>query len=324
MRRFLYVVILSLLLLGLGCGTRTIAPSAGSGQAPAEPGSAPTASTQKPGPNIYPLTIKDDLGREITFSGPPQRIVSLSPGHTEIFFAMDANDKVVGTDDFSDYPAEAASRPKVGYSKIDLEKLVGLEPDLVIAVTRQKAAVPEMERLGLRVLFLSESENLKGLLEKIRLLGKVIGRPEEGEKVAGDMEMRIEAITAKLKGVPQGPKIFYEISPQLHTTSPNTFIGDVLILLKTVNIAQDVKEPFPRLSQEKIIAEDPQVIILGDADAGESPEVVKARPGWGKISAVASGRIILVPNRDIIHRPGPRVVEGLEMLAKALYPELFR
>lgn len=288
---------------------------------PSPRAAAPAAGAiQQPG---FPVTVTGDNGRAVTLATPPQRIVSLSPGHTEVLYAIGAGDLLVGVDEFSDYPPEATKLPKLAYSNVNLERLVALNPQLVVAVTRQKAAVAEMEKLGLTVLYLAEAGTVQGILDRVRLLGKATGHGEQAEGVARGMQERIAGVQRRLEGVAQGPTVFYELSPELHTAGPDSFIGDILAMLKLRNIAADVPSPFPKLSPEKIIADDPEVVVLADPEAGETPETLRARPGWSGMSAVRQGRIVVIPNLDIVHRPGPRVVEGLEFLARQFYPERF-
>lgn len=294
-----------------------------------QPAATPLSSTPTPtaieplGRATFPLTVTGDNGRALTFRTPPKRIVSLSPGHTEILFAIGAGNLMVGADTFSDYPPAAQALPKVDYSQPNLEQMVALAPDLVIAVTRQKAAAPEMEKLGLPVLYRVEPDTLDGVVDLVRVFGRLTDHQGQAEEVAGAMQRRIRAIEQRLEGVAEGPRVFYELSPELHTVGSRSFIGDLLARLKVRNIAAGVDAPFPKLSQEQVIQDDPEVVILGDGSAGETVETVRARPGWDKLRAVKQGRIVVVVDRDILHRPGPRVVEGMEFLAHQLYPERF-
>ncbi|MBI4497757.1 MAG: ABC transporter substrate-binding protein [Chloroflexi bacterium] len=314
--RFLTFILVALAMLAGACtAPPAVAP-------PASPSPTMTVPPSPVAASGFPLTVTGDDGRTLALERPPQRIVSLSPGHTETLFALGAGDLLVGVDDFSDYPPAAQRLPRVGYSNVDLERTVALSPDLVLVVTRQQRIIPELERLGLPNLFLSEAQNLDGILDRVHRLGEMTGRQAEAEALVAQMRQRIDAVTARLEGV-AGPTVFYELSPQLHTIAPETFIGDMLARLKAKNVAAGAASPFPQLSQEQIVAGNPEVVLLGDVEAGESPATVAARPGWQDVRAVRTGRILPIPNRDIVHRPGPRVVEGLEMLARALYPERF-
>ncbi len=315
-------------LLRAGCYCLLTAALMVAGCAPAAPerAAAPASSQISSRTTAFPVTVTGDDGRSATFTQAPARIVSLSPGHTEILYAIGAGGLLAGVDDFSDYPAEAQRLPKLSYSQVNLEQLVGLRPDLVITVTRQKAAVPEMEKLGLKVFYLTEAGTIEGILDRIETLGKITNREEAARQLASQMRGRIEAVTARAgTGQPgNGPSVFYELSPQYHTAGDSSFIGDILKKLNVRNIASGIDSPFPQLNVEQIIAADPEMIILADPEAGVTRDSVRGRAGWDKLSAVRNNRIIIVENRDIIHRPGPRVVEGIEFLAKALYPDRFR
>ena len=263
-------------------------------------------------------------GVRVTLAGPPTRIVSLSPAITEVLFAIGAGDRVVAVDRFSDFPTATASLPKLEYSSPSPESVLGFRPDLVIMVTRQKPQVPQFRALRLDVLYLDEPASLDATLRGIELLGALTGRDAEARALTTSMARRIEAVTAALAGATvAGPRTFYELSPDLYTAGPETFIGSMLVLLRARNIAQGTTSPFPQLSTEAVLAADPEVVLLSDAaSAQQTAELVAARPGWGGVAAVRAHRVIPV-DPDLTNRPGPRIVDGFELLARALYPDRF-
>jgi iron complex transport system substrate-binding protein len=269
-----------------------------------------------------PVTVERSDGREITIEEAPQRIVSLSPGATEILFAIGAGDSVAASDDFSDYPPEAQETPKLDAFEPNLEAIVGVEGDLIIVAHNQDNVVEALDDLGEPVLYLVVPEDVAGVLEQIRLFGRITDHQDEAEELAHSLEDRIDAIETKLADVDQGPRVFHELDNTLYTAAPDSFIGDLYRLLKADNIAAGSDNPYPQLTQEVVIDRDPEVIILADADFGESPETVRARAGWDVISAVKNDRIHPV-DPDIVSRPGPRVVDALEELARLLYPDRF-
>jgi len=173
------------------------------------------------------------------------------------------------------------------------------------------------------VFFNQEPDSLEGVLRNVRLLGSMTGRTAEAEALAKQMQARIDAVTSKLADVQQGPTVFYELSDSLFTAAPHTFIGGMLTALKARNIAQGAASPFPQLTAEAVIAAGPEVILLADHQYGGAPEQVKARPGWSSIPAVRNNRLHPV-DPDVVNRPGPRIVEGLELMARLLYPDRFR
>jgi iron complex transport system substrate-binding protein len=268
------------------------------------------------------LTLTDGLGRSVTLTAVPQRIASLSPAATEILFAVGAGDQVAAVDMFSNYPPEATTREKLDAFQPSVEAIAGAQPDLVLVFYDPGNLVEGLTNANLTVFFLETPTSVEGVLDQIRVLGKVTGHPQEAEGLVESMQEDISAVQERLAAVEQGPRVFHEVDNQLYTVAPDSFVGNLYTILKAQNIAAGTGQAFPQLSQEAIIEADPEVIILGDAVGGESPETVKARPGWGSISAVKNDRIYVV-DPDIVSRPGPRLADALETLARALYPERF-
>jgi iron complex transport system substrate-binding protein len=283
----------------------------------------PAASPEPTGPVTgFPVTVTRSDGRELTIAEAPQRIASLSPGATEVLYAVGAGPQIVATDLQSDYPPEAANTTKLDAFQPNLEAIAGVEADLIIIASNQDNVVEALDGLGETVLFLEVPDTIDGVMEQVRLLARVSGRARQGERLAQELEGRIEGVTRRLAGVREGPRVYHELDNTFFTVAPNSFVGDFYNLLKAQNIAEGAPTAYPQLSQEEILDRDPEVIILADADAGESPQTVKARPGWGVISAVKNDRIYVI-DPDLVSRPGPRVVDGLEQLAHFLYPEKF-
>ncbi len=270
----------------------------------------------------FPITVQRSDGRDITIQEPPERIVSLSPGGTEILFAIGAGDIVAASDNFSDYPPETQQTTKLDAFEPNLEAIVAVEADLIIVAHNQDNVVEALDDLGEAVLYLTVPEGIEGVLEQIRLFGRVTDHQQEAEDLARSLEARIDAIEAKLADVDQGPRVFHELDNTLYTAAPDSFVGDLYNLLKAQNVAAGSDNPYPQLTQEVIIERDPEVIILADEEFGETPEAVKSRPGWDVISAVKNDRIHGI-DPDTVSRPGPRVVDALEELARLLYPDRF-
>jgi iron complex transport system substrate-binding protein len=270
----------------------------------------------------YPLTLTDGKGRSVTLPAAPQRIASLSPAVTEILFAIGAGGQVAAVEKFSDFPPEAKTRQQLDAFQPSVEAIAGAQPDLVLVFFDPGNLVDGLARAGLTVLFLETPTSVDGVLEQVRLLGKVTGHPQQAEELVETMQGRIGVMKERLAAVQEGPRLFHEVDNQLYTAAPDSFVGNLYAILKAQNIAAGATEAFPQLSQEAIIQQDPEVIILADVAAGESPETVKARPGWGSISAVKNNRIYAI-DPDIVSRAGPRLVDALEALAKLLYPDRF-
>ena len=314
----LTVALLGMLLFGACGGDSEVTPTA----TPTSAVSAtPTATATV---EAMPATVMetDSSGVEVTLDGPAQRIVSHSPGVTEILFAIGAGGQVVAADEFSDFPEAAAALPKVTYTAPDPEQDLSFAPDLVILSSNQEQSVGQFRSLGIPLFYLREPEDLDGVAESIRLLGRLSGHDTEAEALASDVEARLAAVTRTLDGVEAGPRVFWELDSTLYTVSPDTFIGAALQLLKAQNISAGASSPYPQLTAEAVVAADPEVILLADAQWGVTVESVGERPGWAGMTAVVQGRIYPV-DEDTMSRPGPRIVEGIEALAALLYPELF-
>lgn len=281
------------------------------------PEGSPAASS---GAVAFPTTVKDSAGTGVRLEKMPERIVSLSPGATEILFAVGAGNRVVGTDQFSDYPAEAARTTKLDYSAPSAEAIVALQPDLVILATRQQANVEQLRRLGLTVFFAREPENLEGVYGSIELLGRLTGQVAEATRVVADMRRDASAVTAAIADVSAGPRVFYELDPTLFTAAPNTFIGSMLSMLKARNIAPQGPAQFPQLTAEAVLSADPEVVLLSHPG---SPAEVATRPGWSGVAAVRNNRVVSI-DPDLVNRPGPRLAQGIRLLGKALYPDRVR
>lgn len=273
----------------------------------------------------FPLTITDDAGRQVTIKAAPQRIVSLAPSNTEVVYALGQGGLLVGDTEYSDYPPDAKNKPKVGgYAEIDLEKVVGLSPDLVLATSiHTQGVVPEMEKRGL-VVVVVEPKNVEDVATKVAFIGQLIGASDPASRLSAQLKNRIDAVSSQVASAKTKPRVFYEIDKTLFTPGPGSFIDDMIARAGGANIAADAKSAYAQLTPEVIIARDPEIIFLGDMYFGETPDKVMARPGWANLSAVKAGRILPLPDENLFSRPGPRVVEGLEWLARSLHPDLFR
>ncbi len=265
----------------------------------------------------FPVTVERSDGRELTFDKPPERIVSLSPGHTEILFAIGAGDRVIAVDTQSDFPPETETKTKLDATSPDVGAVDGLQPDLVLLMAGPDEVVQALDQKGLQVLWFELPDSFITLFDQIELLGEITGRVEQSESLADDMDSRALAVFATV-GSTRGPRVFHELDDG--TASSDTFIGELYLILNAQNIADQSQEPYPRLTLDTIVEADPEVIIV--AHPGDSPESVKERIGWQSISAVRNDRIYII-DPDIVNRPGPRLVEGLETLARLLHPDLF-
>lgn len=274
------------------------------------------------------ISVVDDAGRAVEVMGVPERIISLAPSNTEILFALGLGDKVVGVTDFCDYPEEAQEIEKVGFVEINLEKIVDLEPDLVFYIggTAQLEKTQTMEDLGLTVLVLAPSD-IEGIFADIELVGRATGTEDEAADLVRELRARMDEVLSRAAQAERQPLVFYELDAtdptRPWTAGPGSFIDALITMAGGVNLGGSAEMEWIQFSTEEIIAQDPEIIILGDANYGTTMESVKERPGWGVITAVKEGAINPIDD-NLVSRPGPRIVDGLEELAGIIHPELFK
>jgi iron complex transport system substrate-binding protein len=278
--------------------------------------------------NEFPLVVTDGLGRSVTINSEPQSIISLAASNTEILYALGLGDRVIAVSEYCNYPLEVQNKIKIGgFSTVNIEKVVSLEPDLVLATGGvQEAVVGELERLGLTVIAL-DARNIEDVLENIRLVGKAAGQLEVARELRDNLEQRIKAVTDKTRDLPQSqrPRVFYEIQYEpLMTAGPGTFIDDLVHLAGGVNIASDSAAKYPVYNLETLIERNPEVIIISfwHGSIAASVEGAKERKRWQNVDAVKNNRVY-GSNADLVSRPGPRIVDALEEMARFIHPELY-
>jgi iron complex transport system substrate-binding protein len=275
------------------------------------------------------LTLTDGLGRQVNIASPAQRIVSLAPSNTEILFALGAGSQLVGRDEFSNYPAEAASIPSIGGSmgNYNFEQIAALKPDLVLASSlNTPEQVKSLEQLGLTTYLLPNPTNLEGLYQNLSTIGSMTGSNRQAETLVKSLKTRVETVEDKISSVDTRPVVFYELDgsdpAQPWTTGPGTFLSNLIGMAGGVNSGDDLKSDFAQISLESLLVKAPALIILGDSNYGVDASQVAARQGWDSLQAVKNGRVMPF-NDDLVSRPGPRLVDGLETLAQLIHPEAF-
>lgn len=274
------------------------------------------------------LTLTDGLGREVALNGVPQRIISLAPSNTEILYAIGAGDQVVGRDQLSDFPEEAKNATDIGstFDALNTELIVSLKPDLVLAAEiNNPEQVKQLEDLELTVYYLKNPTTLEEMYGNLELVAQMTGHSQEVATLIEALKSRVAAVDEKIASVNSHPSVFYELDgsdpAKPYTAGKGTFITQLIERAGGKNIAADLDE-YPQLSLEQVVAADPDFIILGDARYGVSPESIAERPGWENLSAVKNAQVVPF-NDDLVSRPGPRLVDALEELAKLLHPDLF-
>jgi iron complex transport system substrate-binding protein len=314
-RRRRYVVVLALLfglaLLATGCGT--------------------TATGGRVPPQQGPLISTDAHGTAITIPAQaPQRIISLTPGDSEMLAAVGVSSQVVGVDAFTNFPADMAAKPKVtgGDGAPNVEQIIALKPDLVLSWGDfTKPADAALLQAHINVISLPVAD-LAGTLTEIRLVGQLTHTTAAADAVVTALQHRIDAVKRKVANATP-VTVYMEVGfspPPPYAVGGGSFENEVLQDAGGMNIFASRTENggYPSVSVESIIAANPQVIILTeDPQYGGDPQQVYARAGWSGIAAVKSHRIYNI-NPDIVSRPGPRLVDALEQLAKLLHPELFQ
>ncbi len=273
-----------------------------------------------------PGSITDDLGRIVTIDEIPQRILSLAPSCTEILFALDLGDRVVGVTDYCDYPEEAKAKPKVGapFPGFSMETIVDLDPDLVLSIAG--TIVGQLENLGLTVVVL-QPKDIGDVLRDIALVGGITHKGEKAKTLIDEMEERLAAIVIETAMATERPTVFYEVDASLNENKPytvgfGTFQDDLITLAGGRNIASG-RSGWYEMSIEEILNANPGLIILEDYQYGATPEVVANRSAWKGLTAVKEGRIYPIIDSNLTCRPGPRIVDGLEEIARIIHPELF-
>ena len=277
----------------------------------------------------FPLEMTDQAGRVVRIDKIPEKIISLAPSNTEILYALGLEDKLVGVTEYCNYPEAAKQKPTVGgFSTVDIEKVIEIEPDLILAANIHKdEVIPALERLGLTVLTL-DPKTVGDVLAAIELAGKFTGRVEQATRLTMEMESRIKAVTDKTSSLPEveRPKVFYILwHDPLMTVTSKTRIHELITKAGGINIASDLADDYPTISLEAVLIANPQVIIAGSGH-GSGQDVpfqfALTEPLLAKVEARLKDRIYEIVT-DLTSRPGPRIINGLEKLAEFIHPELF-
>lgn len=274
----------------------------------------------------FPVEVEDKFGNKEVLDKEPMRIISLAPSNTEILFALGLGDRVVGVTSFCDYPEEAKSKEIVGdYSGHNLERIIELEPDLVLAY----GPGDEEENIilrdaGIKVLCFM-SETMDEIMRDIEIIGKATGKKAEAEEIINSIKEKRDYILEKVKDAEE-VTVFYEIwHDPLMGAGKGSFMDELITLAGGKNIAYDTDGAYPQYDLEQLIERDPQVYLASKDSDDKTIESIKLRPGYDAISAIKNDRIYLFKGNEanLVSRPGTRIGEALEVVAKAIHPELF-
>lgn len=311
------------------CGSGATTPNPGKLVDPPIAQSSQQEGTAQAKRTTYPLKVTDATGKEFVFEKAPERIASTSPSETEILFALGLGDKVVGVSDYCDYPAEAKSKPKLGsITKPNEEALIATGADLVLTGVSMKApTVDKLRELKIN-LYQVQPKTIDDVLANIMKMGEIFDRQAEAQKLVDQMKADRQSVVDAVKSLKpeQKKKVFIEFSPG-YTVGSGEYLSELIETAGGINVYASEKG-YVKLSEEKVIAENPQVILypknlIDDKSQKTLDQIIRERSGWDRIEAVKANRLAGV-DKDTTSRPGPRITEGLKEIAKGIYPELVK
>ena len=274
--------------------------------------SASCSPARDPSPEAR--TVVDELGRSVKVKALPSRIISLAPSVTETLFALGLGDRIAGVTSYCDYPPETASKERVGDTqRPSIEKIIALKPDLVIIVTASQLEqfVTRLDELGIPV-YVSNPSTVEGVLESVERLGELTGTGERARELSSSLRARIEAVRARVSAEPRPRVLLILGNEPLITVGGTNFINDLIERAGGRSISADENNDYPQYSLESAVAKQPEVIFLQSGEP-DLPERLKQTP------AARGGRVYQLDS-DLLLRPGPRIVDGLEQMASKIHP----
>ena len=275
----------------------------------------------------FPLTLTDAVDHEITLEKAPETIVSLQPSNTEILFALGLSEEIIGVNDWDNYPEEALEKEKVGGMEFNVEKIIAMNPEIVFAhesaLGVASGGFQQLRDAGVPVYVVKNATDFEETYATIETIGKATGKIEEAEKIVTDMKAKVEEVLAKTATVENKKKVFVETSPapEIYTPGKNTFMNQMLDMIGAENIAADQEDWF-MMDPEEIVNRNPEVIVVMYDYIDTAVEDVYKRNGFDAITAVKEKAVVQV-DENKTSRTGPRLADGLEEMAKAIYPEVF-
>lgn len=308
-------------LLLAGCGEEAAPVEEQEVETPAEP---PTEVAEAE----FPVTLTDAMGDEVVIEEEPEAIVSMVPSNTEISYELGLGDKMVGLSDFDNYPEETADVEKIGGQEFNVEKVISLQPDLVLAhesgMSTWEAGLQQLRDAGLTVFVVNNETSFEEVYDSITTIGQATGAVEEAEELVSSMEVQVDEVEELAGSIEEAKKVFVEVGsePEIYTTGSGTFIDEMLKIINAENVAGDQKG-WISMDQEAIVSRNPDVIVTTEgAYNPEAVEQIMGRSGYGEVAAVKEEAVYNI-NSDAVTRSGPRLTEGLLELAQAVYPEVF-
>lgn len=276
----------------------------------------------------FPVTLTDAVGDEIVIEEEPEAVVSMVPSNTEIMYELGLGKKMVGVSDFDNYPEEAAEVEKIGGQEFNVEKIISLQPDLVLAhesgLGVGDAGLQQLRDAGVKVFVVNNAVSFDEVYETITVIAQATGATEEAERVVTEMEVQVDEIEELASAVEEPKSVFLEVGsqPDIYTTGKGTFMDEMLTIMNAENVAGDL-EGWVSMDPEAIVSANPDVIITTEGGYVEDAvEQIKSRSGFAEVTAVKEDAVYSLDS-DMLTRSGPRLPEGLMEMAKAVYPEVF-
>ncbi|UII57882.1 ABC transporter substrate-binding protein [Cytobacillus spongiae] len=286
-------------------------------------------TTEKSEPKVeepQSYTVTDDLGNEVTFDEVPETVISLQPSNTEILFELGVGEKIIGVTDYDHYPEEASKIERVSDSvNINAEKILSLKPDVVIAYTvGEQEALKPITDAGIPVFVIQSASSFEDVYGDIEQLADVMGVAEVGEEVVEEIQANMKEVEEKLSGVTTKMPLYLEISPSpdIYTTGMKTFQQEIVDRAGVENVFGD-QEGWIKVAEEEVISRNPELIVTTVNYVENAVAEIKGRSGWDQIKAIQNDQVFLL-DADVLSRPGPRIDDAVELLAKTAYPELFQ
>ncbi|MBM7094704.1 ABC transporter substrate-binding protein [Bacillus sp. H-16] len=274
----------------------------------------------------FPVTVEDARGQEITIEEQPDNVISLLPSNTELIYGLDAWDQLQAVTSNDDYPEKASELPSVGDMVIDVEAVIANEPDLVLAgAINDPEALNQIESAGIQVVVIEDTNTFEDFYRVVSTVGEVLGKNDEAGDLIASFEEEIERIEKISADIPEEDRVsvWVEVGadPDLFTTGSGTFVNEMLDVIGADNVAGD-QEGWVQFTEEDAVTLNPDVIILTyGAYVEDARGDVLNRSAWQSIPAVEHERVYELEDSNIVTRQGPRLIEGVETLAKFIYPD---
>ena len=279
-----------------------------------------SASSETSSASEGPVSVVDMTGRTITLDEPAERIVALTASDCEILYAIGAGDKLVGRGEYCDYPAEVLDVPSVqsGYDT-NIEQIIALHPQVLLMSTMAQTdeQVEQLEAAGVHVV-VSDAQDIEGVYTAIEIIGALMGKEENAEKIIDDMKKGIDELKEKTADAEEEKTVYFEVSPLeygLWTAGKGTFMNEIAEMLGLKNCFDDV-EGWAAISEEQVLERNPDYIVTITMYFGEGPtpeEEIMSRKGWEDVTAVVNEDILNLQNNEL-SRPAPRLLDGAQML----------